>query len=79
MHSESVWTIAFRMTDRQDNERVAEIFGDKKAMLPVVENLDQSMHEFLIQHQVSRTQYISWVDKPVDLKTAAKHDAGYRR
>lgn len=79
MHSESVWTIAFRMTDRQDNERVAEIFGDKKAMLPVVENLDQSRHEFLIQHQVSRTQYISWVDKPIDLKAAAQHNAGYRR
>lgn len=79
MHSESVWTIAFRMTDRQDNERVAEIFGDKRAMLPVVEELDQSRHEFLIQHQITRTQYISFIDDPVDLKEAARHQHGYRR
>lgn len=79
MHSESVWTIAFRMTDRQDNERVAEIFGDKRAMLPVVEDLDQERHEFLIQHQISRTQYVSWIDEPVDLKEAARRQHGYRR
>ena len=79
MHSESVWTIAFRMTDRQDNERVAEIFGDKKAMLPVVEELDQGRHEFLIQHQVSRTQYVSFIDDPIDLKEAARRQHGYRR
>lgn len=79
MHSESVWTIAFRMTDRQDNERVAEIFGDKKLMLPVVEALDQDRHEFLIQHQISRVQYVSWVDQPIDLAAAAKAHRGYRR
>jgi hypothetical protein len=65
MHSETDWKIAFRMNDREDNERSAELFGSKRAYLPVLEGLNREKHEFLIQHKLTDTQYVSWVDKPL--------------
>lgn len=79
MHSESDWKIAFKMNDRQDNERLAELFGEKKIFLPVIESLDRERHEFLIQHKLTDTQYISWVDRPVDPRKAIQEQRSYRR
>lgn len=62
-HSETDWKIAFRMNDRQDNERLAELFGSKREYVEIIESLDRELHEFLIQHKLTDTQYISWVDK----------------
>lgn len=65
MHSESDWKVAFKMNDRADNERLAELFGEKKLWLPVVESLDRESFEFLIQHKLDGATYISRVDRPV--------------
>lgn len=79
MHSESVWTIGFRMKDRQDNERLAEMFGNKREWLPVIASLDRAKHEFIIAHQVTDTVYISWVDKPLDPASARRRDESYKK
>lgn len=76
MHSETDWKIAFKMNDGNDNERLAELFGPKKEWLPVIESLDRENHEFLIQHKLTGTAYISWVDQPVK---PGEHRSGYRR
>lgn len=64
-HSETDWKVAFKMNDMDDNERLAQLFGAKKFFIPVIESLDREKHEFLIQHKLTDTQYISWVDKPL--------------
>lgn len=78
MHSETDWKLAFKMSDRDDNERLAELFGERKLYLPVIESLDREAHEFLIQHKLTGRQYISWVDKPLAPK-APPERTGYRK
>lgn len=65
MHSESDWKCAFKMNDTDDNKRLAELFGNVRAYLPVIESLDRERFEFLIQHKLTGQTYISWVDQPV--------------
>lgn len=79
MHSESDWKIAFKMNDRNDNERLAELFGEKKLYLPVIQSLDRNKYEFLIQHKLTDTQYISWVDRPVNPANVARDQQSYRK
>lgn len=67
MHSESVWTICFKLSDRKDIEYAAEIFGDKKEFVPILQGLSKEDHEFLIQSKNNEVVYISWVDKPKPL------------
>jgi hypothetical protein len=76
MHSESDWKIAFPMSDLQDNERTAELFGTKRLWLPVIESLNRERFEFLIQHKLDKATYISWIDAPV---RAAQRPDSYRR
>lgn len=77
MHSESDWKIAFKMNDRADNERLAELFGKKTEWLPIVESLDRERYEFLIQHKLTGATFISWVDKPVSPAKVAEQRTGY--
>lgn len=65
MSSETQWTAAFVPKDRQDAERFAELFGNKKEWLPVFDSMNPDSHEFLIKHVRSGQAYISWVDKPL--------------
>lgn len=65
MHSESDWKIAFKMNDRDDNERLAQLFGKKQDWIPVIESLNRERYEFLIQHKLTGITFISWVDRPV--------------
>lgn len=62
MHSETKWTVAYKPKDEDDQERFAQIMGNKKRYLPIFANMDLNKHEFLIKHFVSDTEYISWVD-----------------
>lgn len=78
MHSETDWKISFRMNDREDNERSAELFGSKKEYLPVLEGLNREAHEFLIQHKLTDTQYVSWVDRPL-APQKPQRPTGYRK
>lgn len=79
MHSESRVTIGFRMKDRLDNERLAELLGSKKELLPTIEGLDRSKHEFVFRHDLSDSLFVSWVDRPVDVKAVSESQRGYRR
>lgn len=78
MHSETDWKFGFKMNDREDNERLAELFGERKLYLPIIDTLDREKHEFLVQHKMTGTQYISWVDKTLAPKTRPRR-TGYRK
>ena len=67
MHSESTWTICFKLKNRNDVEYAAEMFGDKKEYIPILQSLSKEKHEFLIQSKNNEATYISWVDKPKPL------------
>ena len=66
------WKITFRMNDLADTERVAELYGRKQEFVPVIESLDRRRFEFLIQHKMDMSTYISWVDKPVRIPQKGK-------
>lgn len=70
------WKITFRMNDRADTERTAELFGPKRVFVPVIESLDRERFEFLIQHKLTMRTAISWIDKPVK---APENTTGYRK
>jgi hypothetical protein len=65
MHSESQWTVAFVPKDRNDAERFAELFGDRKTWMPVFDSMDPDNHEFLIRHARTGAAYISFIDQPL--------------
>lgn len=65
MHSETPWKVAFAPADRNDLERFAELFGDKKIWMPVFDQMDSNNHEFLIRHTKTGEAYISWIDEPL--------------
>jgi hypothetical protein len=65
MHSETYWTIAFRPKDEDDIERFAQLFGNKKAWMPVIRSLDLDKHEFVIKSTRTGLAVISWVDSPL--------------
>ena len=69
MHAETAWVISFKGRDRNDNERQAELFGSKKEWLPVLESLDTSRHEFLMQYRNTGAAVISWIDAPPPRKS----------
>lgn len=78
-HSETDWKLAFQMNDLDDNERLAQLFGSKRAYVPVIESLSRERHEFLIQHKLTGTQYISWVDRPLAPPEPPPERTGYRK
>jgi hypothetical protein len=53
-------------------EYVAELFGDKRDYIPILQSLDKQKHEFLIQNKNDETTYISWVDQPVSTRLPKK-------
>jgi hypothetical protein len=78
MHSETRVAAGFKMKDRDDNLRLAEVFGDRD-LLPVINSLNKARHEFLFKHDLSDSLYVSWVDKPVNVAAVAERSRGYRR
>jgi hypothetical protein len=64
-HSESRWKFVFPPADRGDVERFAEMLGAPRDWVPVLDDLDQENHEFIIRNSVTKDAYISWID--VDL------------
>lgn len=77
MHSESSWTIVFPLKTTVDREYAAGLLGGKNEWLPVMKTLNKDRHEFIIQHQASDTQYISWVDAPIDPKIVSRKQSSY--
>lgn len=65
MHSETQWTVAFAPKDEDDEERFAQLFGNRKQYQPVFATMDAEKHEFLIKHFKTGATFISWVDTPL--------------
>lgn len=59
MHSEPVWSVAFRPDDEDDASRVAEIIGGRRTYRDVLMQLER--YEFLVIHRRNREAYISRV------------------
>lgn len=65
MHAETAWVVTFKPRDRNDTERTAELFGSKKEWIPIIDSLDTSRHEFLMQYRNTGASIISWIDRPL--------------
>jgi len=67
-HSESRWKIVFPPADMGDMRRFSELLGRTSDWQPVLESLDQTMHQFVIRNSFTGDAYISWIDlelKPI--------------
>lgn len=65
MHSETPWTIAFAPKDEDDQDRWAQLMGNRKAWKPIFAGLDNSKHEFVIRNSNTGLAVISWIDTPL--------------
>jgi len=65
MHSETYWTIAFAPKDEDDQERFAQLFGNRKQFQPIFAQMNSEKHEFLIKYHRSGLAVISWIDTPL--------------
>lgn len=65
MHSETQYTVAFAPKDEDDQERFAQLFGNRKQYQGVFNEMDAEKHEFLIKHFKTGATFISWVDTPL--------------
>jgi len=61
VHSESSWTVCFRPKDADDAKRIAEILGDRKHYIEVLNTLDPLKREFLVLHSLTGESYISHI------------------
>lgn len=61
VHSESSWTICFKPKDADDTKRIAEILGDRRHYIEVLNSLDASKREFLMVHSLTGEAYISHI------------------
>jgi nucleoside-triphosphatase THEP1 len=65
-HSESRWKAVFPPADMGDMQRFAELLGHPRDWSPILQDLDQENHEFVLRNSNRRIAYITWVD--TDLK-----------
>jgi hypothetical protein len=65
MHSETQWTVAFAPKDEDDQERFAQILGNRKQWKPILAGMDADKREFVIKHFRTGAAIISWVDTPL--------------
>ena|SRR6266568_629207 len=68
-HSESKWKAVFPPADRGDMDRFAELLGTHRDWTPVLEDLNQDAHQFVLKHTLTGTAYITLVDtelRPVE-------------
>jgi hypothetical protein len=80
MHSETQWTVAFAPKDEDDQERFAQIFGNRKKYVQVFKTqMNPAKHEFLIKHFATQSETISWVDTPLRPVKRPSRDANPRR
>jgi hypothetical protein len=79
MHSETPWTIAFAPKDEDDQDRWAQLMGNRKAWKPIFAALDNSKHEFVIRNSSTGMSVISWVDTPLKPLKRPERDAKVRQ
>lgn len=58
-HSEAGWTVAFKPKDQDDRKRVAEVFGNRRFYMDVLESLDRERHQFVIKRELTGDVFIS--------------------
>jgi hypothetical protein len=75
-HSESRWKLVFPPADMGDMDRFAEMLGRRADWQPVLESLDQTMHQFVLRNSFTKDAYITWIDQ--ELKPLASQDAKHQ-
>lgn len=65
-HSESRWKAVFPPADEDDMERFAQLLGPPRDWVPVLRDLDQEQHQFVLRNTVTKESFITWVDYDVD-------------
>jgi len=61
-HSESRWKAVFQPADQGDMQRFAELLGRWKDWQPVLESLDQTIHQFVLKNTFTKDAFITWID-----------------
>lgn len=61
-HSETAWKIVFPPADEDDMKRFAQLLGNPKLWAPVLEELTQEHHEFVIRNTITKQAFVSWID-----------------
>lgn len=72
-HSESRWKFVFPPADRGDVDRFAELLGAPRDWVPVLDDLDQELHEFVVRNSVTKEAFISWIDETLRPLPAQSH------
>jgi hypothetical protein len=62
MHSEARWRAVFCPSDEADMERFAELLGPAKDWEPVLRDLDQQQHQFVLRNSFTKDAFITWID-----------------
>lgn len=65
MHANTTWVVSFKPGDADDAERTAQLFGNKRDWVPILDSLDRDAYEFLIQNRRTGVAFISTVDTPL--------------
>jgi hypothetical protein len=78
MHSETQWTVAFAPKDEDDQERYAQLLGNRKMWQPILAQMNSDKREFVIKHFRTGSAVISWVDTPLRPLARPKRDAKQR-
>lgn len=73
-HSESRWKFVFPPAHFADMEVFAMLLGRPGDWQPVLESLDQTKHQFVVRNSVTREQYISWIDFPLERMRLLEQD-----
>ena len=63
MHSEARWRAVFQPSDEADYERFAQLLGPPKLWEPVLRDLDNEAHEFVLRNSTTKEAVITWVDE----------------
>jgi hypothetical protein len=61
MHSESGWSVFFAPKDASDAERMAEVAGNKRDYMPILQGLDRTKYEFLMVRNLTGEKVISHI------------------
>jgi hypothetical protein len=72
-HSESRWKAVFPPADMGDMERFSELLGRPRDWAPVLESLDQEMHQFVLRNSFTKECYITWIDTPLRPLPSQQH------
>lgn len=68
IHSESTWSVFFAPKDEDDAKRMAEVAGNRKYYLEVLDSLNRAEREFLLVHNLTNEAVITSITDTKNVK-----------